>query len=137
MPTRVSVIEPTRATIAALAALEQDAGPVEMLNLLRYNERAEYPDGSSACSGREAYLRYAAEVQVHLERVGAVVVRRATALLAFIAPEGERWDEVVLVRYPSVGAFLRMISDPGYLQSSAHRRAALAEARLIVTRPSE
>jgi hypothetical protein len=95
-----TVIEPTRATLAALASLDQDAGPVEMLNLLRFRERADYPDGAPACSGREAYLRYGAEVQVHLDRVGAALVRRSAALLAFIAPAGELWDEVLLVRYP-------------------------------------
>lgn len=132
----MSVIEPTRATLAALAALDQDAGPVEMLNLLRYKERAEYPDGTT-CAGREAYLRYGAAVLPHLERVGGSVVRRARAELALIAPEGERWDELLLVRYPSVRAFLRMIADPAYQQIAIHRHVALAEARLIVTRPIE
>lgn len=132
------VIEPTHATMAALSALAQDDGPVEMINLLRYNERAVYPEGSphASCSGREAYLRYAAEVQACLERVGGGVVRHARALLAFIAPEGERWDEVIVVRYPSVGAFVRMVSDSGYQQIAIHRHAALADARLVVTKPS-
>jgi uncharacterized protein (DUF1330 family) len=76
-------------------------------------------------------------VQVHLERVGAALVRRSAALLAFIAPAGELWDEVLLVRYPSVGAFLRMIADPAYQQIAIHRHAALADARLIITRPHE
>lgn len=128
------VIEPTQATFAALTALDPDMGPVEMLNLLRYNERAVYRDGTS-CSGREAYLRYGAAALAHLERVGATVVWHARAELAFIAPEGEAWDELFLVRYPSVGAFLRMITDPGYLQIAVHRHVALAEARLIITRP--
>lgn len=132
------VIEPTHETLAALAALAPEEGPVEMINLLRYNERADYPGGSphSPCSGREAYLRYYAEVQAHLERVGAEVVWHAAVLLAFIAPQGERWDEAVVVRYPSVGAFMRMISRPDYRQSAIHRHAALADARLLVTRPA-
>lgn len=131
---RMPVIEPTHATFAALTALDPDMGPVEMLNLLRYNERAAYPDGTS-CSGREAYLRYGAAVLPHLERVGGAVVRRAQAELAFIAPEGETWDELFLVRYPNIGAFLRMIMDPGYQQIAIHRHVALAEARLLITRP--
>ena len=133
----MSAIEPTPTTMAALAALNQDEGPVAMINLLRYNERASYPEGSAhtPCSGREAYLRYGAEVQVHLEKVGGEVVWRATALLAWIAPEGERWDEAIIARYPSVGAFLWMISASGYRQIAIHRRAALADARLLVTRP--
>ena len=48
-----------------------------------------------------------------------------------IAPEEEHWDEVLLVRYPSIQAFAKMLADPEYKEATKHRTAALAEARLI------
>ena len=42
-----------------LAGVPEDT-PIVMINLLRYRERAAYPEGSGAepCSGRDAYRRY-------------------------------------------------------------------------------
>ena len=48
-----------------------------------------------------------------------------------IAPEGEKWDDVLLVRYPSKQAFASMLADPEYREATQHRTAALQEARLV------
>jgi uncharacterized protein (DUF1330 family) len=56
-------------------------------------------------------------------------------LLPVIAPEGEAWDEVLLVQYPSRAAFLQMIARPDYQAAVPHRRAALLDSRLLATRP--
>ena len=55
----------------------------------------------------------------------------AAAQVALIAPEGEQWDELLLVRYPSKAAFLGMLADPEYRAATVHRTAALADSRLI------
>ena len=50
-----------------------------------------------------------------------------------ISPEGEEWDDAVLVEYPSRDAFLKMISSPEYQSAAPHRTAALLDSRLIAT----
>ena len=76
------------AEIAGLAGTEAD-GPVVMLNLNRYRERAQYdgdvPDGLEGdVSGHEAYLRYGIVAVAVLARVGGKVLWQADAKL--IAP---------------------------------------------------
>jgi hypothetical protein len=56
------------------------------------------------------------------------------ARAALIAPEGESWDEVVLVHYPSRRAFLRMVQSDAYRAIVHHRTAALADSRLVEVR---
>jgi uncharacterized protein (DUF1330 family) len=50
-----------------------------------------------------------------------------------IGPDTERWDDAVLVQYPSRQAFITMVTRPDYLAASVHRTAALADSRLIAT----
>jgi len=115
------------------------SGPIVMLNLLRYREKAQYKnsDFDSNCSGAEAYQRYGAAVFPLMQKVGATVVYRGKAKNIFIGPENEEWDEVLLVKYPSFQAFLKMTTDPKYLTIVVHREAALADSRLIMTEQSK
>lgn len=118
-----------------LNAKVPDGKPVVMINLLRYRATAEYPHGSGMqkVTGREAYDRYIQLTLPHLVKVGARPIWRANAQACFFAPEGERWDEAVLVRYPSRSAFERMITNPDYQAGTIHRTAALEDSRLIPT----
>lgn len=50
-----------------------------------------------------------------------------------IGPEGEPWDDAILVQYPSRKVFLAMVSRPDYRKAAMHRTAALADSRLIAT----
>ncbi len=127
-------VDPTRDSLAALAGLPDD-GALLMLNLLRFRDQAAYPEGSphGACTGREAYARYGGAAMPHLRSVGAGVELDAPAELSVIGPAAE-WDEVLLVRYPSLAAFLRMLADPGYRAATVHRTAALADSRLVALR---
>lgn len=130
----MQTINPTGDALAQLRALPQDR-PIVMLNLLRYHPAASYPPGTdfAACSGAEAYRRYSKTAVVKIAEVGGEVLWMGKALAAVIAPPEERWDEVVLVRYPSPEAFLRMIGMPDYQAATVHRTAALADARLVAT----
>lgn len=95
-----------------------EEGPVTMLNLLAFK-----PEG-----GRERYAEYGAAVLPLLEGVGGRVVFQGAAAPAMI---GERsWDLVLLVEYPTRGAFLEMVQSPEY-QAIAHLRSeALARGEL-------
>lgn len=132
-------VEPTAEQLKAFAAFADDGGPIVMINLLKFRERAAYADGSSAqpCSGREAYLRYGAVAGGLVARYGGDIVAGGPVRASLIAPPGEEWDEFVLVRYPSRQAFLDMVSDPEYQACVHHRTAALQDSRLIATKEGE
>ncbi len=129
----VPTIEPTADQITELAA-STDSGPIVMLNLLRFKDRADGIDQADGISGRQAYERYGQEVSAHLERAGGSVIYMAECGESVIAPRQEIWDMLLLVRYPSREAFLRMISDSDYQASHAHRSAALQDSRLVCCR---
>lgn len=128
-------IDPENQTLEALSKLE-DKSPVVMLNMLRFREQAVYPEGSehAPCSGREAYQRYAQQAIKHVQALGGDAVWLGEVQTTLIGPQDEPWDEVILVRYPSRAAFLKMVSDPNYLNCSVHRTAALVDSRLIAMR---
>lgn len=123
-------VDPTPDQIRALAAAADDPAPVSMLNLLRFAQRAVLPDGRET-SGREAYLAYYAATGPHLARVGGSVVWAGSCHPAVIGPEQGEWDMAAVVRYPSRAAFLAMIGDPDYRETSRIRTAALADSRLV------
>ncbi|HSW12772.1 MAG TPA: DUF1330 domain-containing protein, partial [Solimonas sp.] len=83
---------------------------------------------------REAYGRYAVLAEKRVRAVGGEPVFMAEAIGRFIGPEDESWDEVLLVRYPSMQAFLQMVSNPEYRAETVHRTAALEDSRLVVMR---
>ena len=128
-------IEPSPEQLRALVAETNGDAPIVMINLLRYRERAEYAPGADVepCSGREAYGRYQAGVMPLLAEAGGSVLWFGRARQTLIGPDAERWDDAILVQYPSRSAFLAMVSRPAYQRISMHRRAALADSRLIAT----
>ena len=129
----MGAIEPQNEQIAAFLATEPGGSPIVMLNLLRFREQADYPAGFEAepCSGREAYLRYAQHAIAALEKVGGSIVWSGQALATVIAPQGESWDEVILVEYPSKEAFLELGATVESSQATVHRKAGLEDSRLV------
>jgi uncharacterized protein (DUF1330 family) len=117
------------------AALKQlpKGQPVVMLNLLKFHEQAQYDDESEPCTGRQAYARYSQQAFEHVTAIGGDVIWVGDAKAALIAPPDESWDEVILVRYPSIEKFVEMVMNPEYQAFSKHRTAALENARLIAT----
>jgi hypothetical protein len=61
-------VNPTREQFGAFAGMAGD-GPVQMLNLVRFRERAAYEDGRTA-TGAEAYRAYAKESEPIFTRLG-------------------------------------------------------------------
>jgi uncharacterized protein (DUF1330 family) len=105
--------------------------PIVMLNLLRFHDKAGYPDAD--LTGRQAYAIYLKSAGSHVLAAGGAVIFRGRAHAAVIAPEGEHWDEVLLVRYPSIEKFVAMVMNPDYQKLTQYRTAALADSRLIAT----
>ena len=129
----MKTIDPDPGKIAEALASIPGGEPVVMLNLLRFRDRALYDGAESDCSGREAYQRYGERAIAHLKRVGAELVWHGDARIALIAPPGEEWDEILLVRYPSIEKFVEMVTNAEYRQLAKHRTAALQDARLIAS----
>lgn len=116
---------PTSAQIRELAESQLD-GPVVMLNLLRYPERAEGKERDAS------YRRYGRNVQQRLEAVGARVLWQGRVDSVVIGDdEADGWDEVILVEYPSRAAFLEMTGSSQYKEVAKDRTAGLADSRLL------
>jgi len=109
-------------------------GPIVMVNLLKYRDAAAYradkPEAKETLTGREAYLRYGVEVSKILAKIGARIVWQGHQSLVMIG-EGDGWDDVVCVRYPSRQAFLGMASSAEYNAIHYHRDAGLADTVLL------
>ena len=113
-------------------------GEVLMLNLLRYNAEARYDQsGLPPCSGRDAYFtRYVPAFAEVTQGQGIAAQWIGTVQAALVAPGDEAWDDVAIIRYPSFAAFRAVIEGADYQAKAApHRRAALADWRLLATTP--
>ena len=134
----MGAVEPRDEQIEELLAAGQGVEPIVMINLLRYREQAEYPAGSDhePCSGREAYSRYGQQVLPMIAKHGGRPIWAGSAFASPIAPEGERWDDAVLVEYPSVAKFHEMTSSAEYIEAAVHRTAALSDSRLVAIQPT-
>jgi len=127
-------VVPTRAQMQAMIEKGPD-GPIVMVNLLKYRERAAYePDRAEAkenLSGREAYQRYGATAFQHVTALGGCIVWTGPQALIFIGGPEQDWDDILCVKYPSRQKFLEMISDPAYLAATFHRDAGLERTALL------
>jgi uncharacterized protein (DUF1330 family) len=121
-------IGPTKEQIKALVESELET-PVVMLNLLKFAERADGENGAG--SGRDSYARYGDRVRSMIESVGGRILWQGRADSVVIGGEGDEWDAVILVEYPSRKAFIEMTSSPKYGDVSKDRTAGLADSRLI------
>jgi hypothetical protein len=112
------------------------AGPVVMLNLLRFRETADYSDApelapSDPISGAEAYGLYMTHTMPFLHAAGGEVVFFGDGGHFLIGPDEERWDAAMLVRQRSVEDFIAFENDPDYMRGIGHRTAALEDSRLL------
>ena len=131
----MQTVNPTREQGEAFARSAPDDKAIVMVNLLRFRERADYGEpGGGAVSGRKAYDRYSKAVLPMLWEVGGQILWMGKVRTSLILPDGEAWDEVLLVHYPSRAAFLRMVQSAPYQAIMKHRTAALLDARLIEAR---
>ncbi len=111
-------------------------GPFVMVNLLKFKERAEYPDGGDAdLSGAEAYARYGKAVQACIASIGGRQIYAGNVSGLMMGEVEEIWDMAALVEYPSLAAMKSMVSSPEYQAIEHHRKAGLAGQLNIRTSP--
>jgi uncharacterized protein (DUF1330 family) len=128
-------VDPTRENFNAFKALPRDT-PIEMLNLIRYRDRALYPDGHSHAgrnlTGAEAYAEYGRTSEPIFTRLGGKTIWRGKMEAMLTGPStGEQWDAAFIARYPNAGAFLAMVTDADYKLVVVHRQAAVLTSRLV------
>jgi uncharacterized protein (DUF1330 family) len=106
-------------------------GPVVMVNLMRFHERSLDGDGS----GWDAYLRYSAlTVPMIKARGGTLLWTGDAKAVALGSQDGNQWDYLALVYYPSVAAFIDMMTSADYERKcDPHRRNGCAEHVIIAT----
>ena len=119
----------SRESLAAFRAADR-AGPVQMLNLIRLHELAQYPDGRGG-SGVEAFSAYGRISEPVLARLGGRILWRGRFEQMLIGPEAENWDVCFIAEYPSVEAFAALFRDPVYREAMQHRLAAVKDCRLV------
>ncbi|MGO1503305.1 MAG: DUF1330 domain-containing protein [Marinobacter sp.] len=127
----MNAVNPTQDQLKQVLADTPKDQPVVMLNLLRFRDKASYDDESRELSGREAYQLYMREAAASVSAVGAEVIWSGRSVGSLIAPPDESWDQALLVRYPSIDAFMAMIESSEYKGVVKHRTAAVSDSRLV------
>ncbi|MDA3896229.1 MAG: hypothetical protein PF482_08780 [Desulfobacteraceae bacterium] len=132
-------VEPTEDELIEFRDEPVSNKSIVMLNMLRFRKEADYSGtgmDAAPCSGHKAYDRYSKGVIPLMLEVGGTPLWMGKVRSSFIAPDGESWDQVLLVYYPSRHAFMKMIRTKAYIEVMSHRTAALLDSRLIETQPT-
>ncbi|MFM5948613.1 MAG: DUF1330 domain-containing protein [Novosphingobium sp.] len=127
-------VDPSRENWQTFKDLPRDT-PIHMLNLIKFREHAEYPEGhpnhGKGLTGREAYAIYLEGFQRVVANDGAAMVWEAHMECVVTGPAGE-WDEAFVMGYPNSGVFMAMVKNEEYIRDVVpHRTAAVADSRLI------
>ena len=127
-----------RAQFEIFKSLPRDT-PINMLNLVQFFDRAEYPADHALAgdnlTGAQAYANYGAASGPVLKRVGDEIIWSGGFEVTLIGDASEQWDTMFIAQYPNSSAFLAMVTDPEYQLAVVHRQAAVMNSRLIRSAP--
>ena len=102
-------------------------GPIYMVNLLKFRDRAEYPDGRETdLTGEQAYMIYGQGVTQLLAEHGGGAMFSARVERLMLGEVEELWDRVAIAVYPSRTAMREMMQSPKMQEIGIHRAAGLA-----------
>ena len=117
-------VSPSPENVQGFIAVE---GPVQMVNLLKYREKAEYEDGRETdLTGAEAYSLYAQEMIKLVEASGGRFIFAGAVKNALLGDIEELWDQVGIVEYPSSKDLIKISMSPEFQAIEVHRIAGLA-----------
>lgn len=124
MGTFVNEVMPSSAE--QIAAMQEDGpeGPIYMVNLLKFKEKAEYADGRETdLSGREAYQLYGQAVAKIIQDYGGFVCFAADVTHLSLGQVDDLWDEVAIACYPSRRQLFEMSTSSEWQEAAVHRTA--------------
>ena len=111
-----------------------EIGPISMVNLLKFKDKALYEDGRDTdLTGEEAYRLYAAEVINLVEKYGGEFLFAGKVNRLMLGEVEEMWDSIAIAKYPSRKAMFEMTMDPEYQKIHVHREAGLKRQLNIET----
>lgn len=101
-------------------------GPVFMVNMLKFREKAVYEDGRETdLSGRDAYAIYGHEVVNLLSKFNGEAVFAGDVTFLAVGDVEELWDEIAIVKYSRRADLVAMSMSPEWQAISVHRTAGL------------
>ena len=111
-------------------------GPVSIVGLLKFRDRAEYPDGrETGLTGAEAFGLFRRELIRRAASAGGRLVHSGPVRHLLLGEVEEPWDEVFIVQYPSAETFVDVLSSVVAAEYGEHRLAGLAAQLLFATTP--
>ena len=101
-------------------------GPIFMVNLLKFKDKAEYDDGRPCdLSGRDAYMIYGRAVTELLPKFGGRGIFAGDVTFLALGQVEELWDEVAIAMYPDRASLVRMSLSEEWREIAVHRSAGL------------
>ena len=98
--------------------------PVVMLNMLTFKKHAA--DSHPGQSGREAVMQYSTAMKTFVEAGGGTFILAANIDSQVIGEDGEHFEFVAIMRYPSRQAYVKLAGDPTIAATiGKHREAGL------------
>lgn len=107
-----------------------------MVNLVRYRDTAEYPEGKGAMkSVEEAREEYAGGIMPLLLRRAAHPALLGTPITTFLpgTTDEDLWDIVAIVRYRSRRDFFDSITSPEFRAAVVHKWASVEHTMVVPT----
>lgn len=100
-----------------------------MINILKFKEKT----GRGEETGEEAYNRYSKNVFPLVQKVGGQVIWAGKVDQTIIGDYTDQPHRVLLVRYPTILAFIQMATSPEYQEIKEDREIALEYGGLIAS----
>lgn len=101
-------------------------GPIFMVNLLKFKDKAEYEDGRATdLSGRDAYMIYGRAVMQLLPKFGGMGIFAGDVSYLSLGQVEELWDEIAIAMYPKRADMVRMSMSDEWRTIAVHRSAGL------------
>ncbi|MFN8600742.1 MAG: hypothetical protein U0842_09715 [Candidatus Binatia bacterium] len=115
----------------------EDDGPIFLVNFIHHREHAEYRDGRPAdLTGVEADALYNLLVLPMLADIGAEPFYVGAVERMPLPGDGQTWDQIAVVLYPSRAKLIEMISRPDFRTAVAHKVAGVERTIVLVAHPA-
>jgi hypothetical protein len=104
----------------------EDDAPFYLVNFIHHRAHAEYRDGRPTdLTGAEADALYNLAVLPMLADIGAQPFYVGGVERTLLPGDGQAWDQIAVVLYPSRAKFVEMISRPDFRTAVAHKVAGV------------